>query len=284
MRFGILLNRLNHGAFIDAAQAADELGYESIWLGEHLVLPIRQDGEIPSTYPPIPATLPILDPMMCLASLAARTERIMLGTFVYLLNIRHPFVGARAAVTLDRLSGGRFIFGVGAGWLRSEYQAAGIDPATRAARLDEAVTVCRRLWQEDVVAHNGLYYPFESVAFEPKPLRKDIPIHFGGESERAFRRVGTSGDGWLGVHHSPVSAEQAIGQIMKAADDAGRNVANIEMTIVADPSSEDEVRAYRRAGVDRLIVSPWRRTPDALPSMAAFAERFMTSSKERSVP
>ena len=110
---------------------------------------------------------------------------------------------ARAFGTLDWVSGGRAVIGAGAGWLRSEWEALGIDPATRGARLDEAILVCRRLWTEESVAHEGPHFPFAEVAFEPKPVQQPIPIYVGGESAAALRRAGRLGDGWIGMGHRP---------------------------------------------------------------------------------
>src|SRR5262245_9477831 len=151
MRFGVSLGRLNPAFFAPVTEAADELGFDSVWLPEHLVLPVAMAGSPydvdagADAHPPVPPTTPIFDAATYLAFLAGRTRQLRLGTYVYLLGIRHPFISARAFATLDIVSGGRAELGAGAGWLKSEWDAVGLDFATRGRRLDEAIAVCRRL-------------------------------------------------------------------------------------------------------------------------------------------
>jgi probable F420-dependent oxidoreductase len=274
VRFGITFGQLNPRLWQEAAVAADELGFESLWLPEHLVFPMRVEGELVpgEEHPPVPPTIPIFDAVAYLSFLAARTERVRLGTFVYLLAIRHPFVGARAFATLDLLSGGRAICGVGAGWLRTEWEAAGLDPRTRGRRLDEAIEVCRRLWSEPVIEHHGDAFAFEPVAFEPKPTHGTVPIHVGGESAAALRRAGRVGDGWLGMAHTPASARARADEVRRHAAAAGRDPASVEITVMGDVAGPADVAAFAAAGVDRLIVVPWTSGREALVGMARFAE------------
>ena len=211
MRYGITFGQLNPAFWADAAHAADERGFESVWLPEHLVLPVAMAGQLVpgEEHPPIPPSTPVFDAPAWLSWLAATTTNVRLGTFVYLLAIRHPFVGARAFATLDVVSGGRAEVGVGAGWMTTEWDAVGLDPRTRGRRLDEAIDVVRRLWTEDVVEHHGELYDFGPVMFEPKPVQSPHPpIVIGGESERALRRAATRGDGWIGMFHTPASAAE----------------------------------------------------------------------------
>ena len=163
--------------------------------------------------------------------MAARTTSLRLGTYVYLLGLRHPFITARAFGTLDWVSGGRAVIGAGAGWLRAEWEALGIDPATRGARLDEAIGVCRRLWTEETVAHDGPHFPFAEVAFEPKPVQRPIPIFIGGESEPALRRAGRLGDGWIGMTHTPDSVAARWPSSRDEREQAGRLDLPFEVTV-----------------------------------------------------
>src|SRR5215211_334900 len=184
MDFGVGLGSVNPGLWLQVAEEADRLGYESVWVPEHLVIPVSAQGSPHhgAEHPPIPATVPVFDVMGVLCHLAARTERIKLGTNVYNIGLRHPFVTARAATTVDVLSGGRLAFGIGASWLREEWEAVGLDFDRRGARVDEAIEVCRRLWSEDVVEHSGEFFSFAPVAFEPKPVQRPGPaLHIGGD-------------------------------------------------------------------------------------------------------
>ena len=205
MKFAVTFGRMHPRLWAEAAEAADRLGFESAWLPEHLVLPVAMSGSphAGAAHPPVPPTTQLFDPASFLSFVAARTTSLRLGTYVYLLGLRHPFVTARAFATLDWVSGGRAVIGAGAGWLQEEWRALGIDPATRGARLDEAIEVCRRLWTEETVANDGPCFPFAEVAFEPKPVQQPIPILVGGESAPALRRAGRLGDGWIGMTHTP---------------------------------------------------------------------------------
>jgi probable F420-dependent oxidoreductase len=278
-KFAVTFGRMRPDIWLDAAVAADRLGFESVWLPEHLVLPLTMAGSpyAGAEHPPVPPHTPLFDPASLLSFVAARTSRIRLGTYVYLLGLRHPFVTARAFATLDWLSGGRAVIGAGAGWLRSEWEALGVDPDTRGSRFDEAIGVCRRLWTEETVSNEGPNFPFTDVAFEPKPVQRPIPIHVGGESVRALRRAGRLGDGFVGMAHTPGSAAALVAQLQEHRADAGRQDEPFEVTVGGACETADDVAAWESAGVDRLIVSPWRRSSEVLDAMSTFASRFLTA-------
>ena len=274
MKIGITFGQLNPAFFEEVAIEADRLGYESAWLPEHLVFPVRVEGQLVpgEDHPPVPPTVPIFDACSYLSFLAAKTEQIKLGTFVYLLGIRHPFVGARGFATLDVLSGGRAVCGVGAGWLTPEWDAVGIDPSTRGARLDEAIAVCRRLWTEPEISHDGPHFPFEPVAFEPKPVQPGgVPIHIGGESRRALRRAAERGDGWLGMQHTPETAAAQVTVLRGLTEAAGRDPSAVEVTVMGAVDGPDDVERFAAAGVDRLVVTPWRRSREAVDGLTRLA-------------
>lgn len=277
MKLGITFGQLNPGLWQEVAVEADALGYESVWLPEHLVFPLEISGQLISgeEHPPVPPTVPIFEPCSYLSFLAAKTERINLGTFVYLLGIRHPFTSARGFATLDVLSGGRALCGVGAGWLTTEWRAAGLDPSTRGARLDEAIEVVRKLWTEPTITHDGEYFPFEPVAFEPKPVQAGgPPILVGGESKRALRRAAEVGDGWLGMWHTPETAAERVATIRTLAEAAGRDPGEVEMTVMGEVTDDTPLDAWTAAGVDRLIVTPWARSREAVAGIQELAARI----------
>jgi probable F420-dependent oxidoreductase len=278
VKFGIGLGALNPAFFEEIAVEADRLGFESLWLPEHLVFPLDMSGSPHpgEDTPPVPPTTPVFDAFAMLSYLAGRTERIRLGTNVYLLALRHPFAAARAVQTLDIVSRGRAEVGVGAGWLRQEWRAAGLDPATRGRRLDEAIEVCRRLWTEPEVAHHGEFYDFEAVAFEPKPVqRPHPPIHVGGESEAALARAARLGDGWLGLAHDAASVAEPLRRLHALRAACGRSERPFEVIVGARAPSPDKVTALAAAGVTRLIVTPWRRSREALEGVRSFASQHL---------
>lgn len=277
MDFGITFGQLNPGVWEDVATEADRLGFESLWLPEHLVFPLEVRGELVpgEEHPPVPSSTPVYDAPSYLSYIAAKTGQIKLGTFVYLLGIRHPFVSARGFATLDVVSGGRAIVGVGAGWLVTEWEAAGLDPRTRGRRLDEAMAVCRRLWTDEVIEHDGEFFSFPPVMFEPKPVQQPHPpILVGGESDRALRRAATA-DGWIGMQHTPESARAQATRLEAHWRERDATAPRPTVTVMGAVKTPDDVEAYAAAGVDRLIVVPWRRSSEAVDGIRAFAGRFL---------
>ncbi|HVC70492.1 MAG TPA: TIGR03619 family F420-dependent LLM class oxidoreductase [Acidimicrobiales bacterium] len=277
MRYGIALGRMHPSMFTEAAIAADELGFESLWFPEHLVLPVAMAGSpfVGAEHPPVPPSTPVFDVFGYLGFLAGRTKAIRLGTHVYNLALRHPFVSARAVQTADLVSGGRLEVGVGAGWLEAEWRAAGLDFASRGARLDEALEVCRRLWTEPTVEHHGRFFDFDSVMFEPKPhQRPHPPVIVGGESAAALRRAARH-DGWIGLSHSPESVSRPVATLHALRRSPGADDGAFSVTVGGAVADDSDVDAYTAAGVDRLIVGPWARTGDVLDGLSTFARRFI---------
>lgn len=275
MKFGLALGRLNPGFFEEVTVAADRLGFESVWLPEHLVLPVQMSNSPHPghDHPPIPSNVPVFDCFAYLSYLAGRTERVRLGTHVYNLALRHPFVAARAVQTLDVVSRGRLELGIGASWLKEEWQAAGLDFHTRGRRLDEALEVCSRLWSEEVVEHHGTFFDFDPVMFEPKPIQKPWPpIHVGGESDAALRRAARVGDGWIGITHTLESVRRPLELLTKLRAEVGRSDLPFEVTLGGPVATRDDVARWEEAGVHRLIVAPWARSREAVEGMQRFAD------------
>lgn len=280
MKFAISLGMLNPRVWPDVTQEADRLGYDSVWLPEHLVFPALTEGSPfhGADHPPVPADVPVFDAFTYLGFLAGRTERIRFSTHVYNIGLRHPFVPARAVATLDIVSGGRAEFGIGASWLRAEWDAVGLDFDSRGRRVDEAIEVCRRLWTESVVEHHGEFFDFEPVMFEPKPVQQPYPpLIIGGDGPAALRRAATVGDGWVPMNHS---LEQIPPQAARLADlraAAGRD-GRVEITFGGTPADVGEVARYADAGVGRIIVRPWRRSSDAIEGLRRYAGEVVDPS------
>ncbi len=277
MKFGIHLGTVNARFWADTAQEADRLGFESLWIPEHVVVPLSATGSPHDAdgHSPIPSNVPIHDAMGVLCHLAARTAQIRLGTHVYNIGLRHPFLTARAATTVDVLSGGRLNLGIGASWLRAEWEALGLDFDTRGARVDEAITVCRRLWTEDVVEHHGAHFDFGATAFEPKPVQRPLALHIGGDGPAALRRAATVGTGWLPMNHSRADLPASVRRLGELAQAAGRT-STVEVTVTGDVTSPADVAAYAEAGVTRLIVRPWTSSREAIDGLRRFADLFLS--------
>lgn len=275
-KVGVSLGYLSPKVWPELVRAADALGFDSVWIPEHLVLPVEMAG---SPHPgevhsPVPSTIPIFDPWAYLAYLAGFTEKIRLGTFVYNLGLRHPFVAARAIQTVDVVSGGRAEIGIGAGWLAAEWKAVGLDFSTRGARLDEAIEVCRRLWSEPVVEHRGRFYEFAPVAFEPKPVQQPCPpIHIGGVSESAFRRAVTVGDGWIGMLTTPEELVVYVRRLGEIARESGRPQP-LQVTAGGSAKSVADLERWADAGLDRLLLTDLGSSSVAVAALKERAEEL----------
>ena len=275
MKYGVSLGRLNPVNWVEAVDEADRLGYESVWLPEHLVLPVEMTrSPFPGEeHPPVPPSTPVYDAFAYLSFFAGRTQRIRLATHVYNIGLRHPFTTARAVQTLDVISGGRVEFGIGASWLESEWVSVGLDFATRGRRVDEAIEVCQRLWSEEVVEHHGEFFDFGPVMFEPKPVQKPWPpIVVGGESKAALRRAARL-DGWVGMQHTYESAAQMVARLRELRAEAGWGHEPFDATIGAAVADKEDAQRWADAGVTRILVAPWRRSREAVDGLRTFAEK-----------
>jgi probable F420-dependent oxidoreductase len=279
LKFGISLLRVNPRLWGTVAQEAEFLGFESVWMSDHLVVPAELNEAEHSHQEKnlISPSTPVFDVMVYLAALAASTSTLRIGTYVYQLALRHPFVAARAITTLDIVSDGRLELGIGAGYISQEWVAAGLDFRRRGRLLDESLDICRRLWGDAVVEHDGAHYQFPPVAFEPKPVQKPHPpIHVGGESDAAIRRALAQGDGWIGRHHSPETAGPVLSRVTSAQAVAQRD-RRLEITFASIEGPAVNVDAWRALDVDRLIVAPWTRSGEAVAGMRAFAKAHLPS-------
>jgi probable F420-dependent oxidoreductase len=215
MKFAMAMAGLGARHYPEVAEAAEMNGFDSIWMPEHLIFPVEMTPNYsytPDGYPPMHSDTPAFDPWIVLGGVATRTRTIKLATGVFILPLRHPVQVARSIITLDRLSGGRVIAGIGVGWLPEEFEIVGQDFHNRGRRTDEMVALMRKLWTEDTIEFHGEFYDLPPVKFLPKPVNKQqgIPIIVGGTSPGALRRAGRLGDGW--IHHAQVHASVYSGE------------------------------------------------------------------------
>jgi probable F420-dependent oxidoreductase len=258
-------------AAVRIATLAERLGYDSLWTGEHVVVPSPRVA--PS---PMEPEEPILDPLIALAHLAAHTERIKLGTGVIILPQRNPLVLAKQVASLDVLSGGRLILGIGVAYLEPEMRAIGVPMEGRGARADEYLAAMRSLWEDEAPSFSGQYVNFEGVEANPRPVQRPLPVVVGGHTRAAHRRAARSADGWYGfLQGLRAMAEQR--ELMRTAiEETGRER---PLHVSVTPSrrlDEETVSAYADLGVDRLIVAP----PVGL-SAQALAEFVEANAPER---
>jgi probable F420-dependent oxidoreductase len=281
VKFGFPRFAVSPRRYAEVAQLVEAHGFESIWIPEHLVFPAKMPASYPYTsdgQPGVDPSTPLFDPWVALAYIAAGTERLRLGTQVFVLPLRHPIAVARTVVTLDRLSGGRVILGAGVGWLEEEFAAVGQSFHTRGRRTDEMIDVIRRLFREQAIEHHGEFFDFEAVRFEPKPLEPGgIPIEIGAASRTALERAGRLGDGWIeiGCRNFDELAER-LGMVTAARTKAGRDQLPFEVstgsTIVR---GLDEIRRAEALGVTRVIIGPDPGDgPLTIPVIEAWLDRF----------
>ena len=265
---------------VDVAVAAESLGFDSVWMGEHVISPDVIESRYPyhdadDDGPAFHSRLPFYDPYSALSFLAARTDQLKLVLSVSILPLHDPYHVARSVMTLDQFSGGRFVFGIGTGWLREEFEVVGAQWERRGARMDEMIELMQRLWSEPSVEFHGEFYDLPPSSMEPKPLTQPHPpLLFGGNSRVALRRTARVGDAWFGAGLDPEAAGAIVDDLRSLRAEAGRtDPVEISMNIVETPTPA-EVEAYAEAGVDRLVVRPWERGRDAVRGVTAFADAF----------
>ena len=234
------------------AQAAERAGLESVWTGEHVVLPDPQVA--PSPAPPL---FPMLHPSTVLAYLAGVTETLKLGTGIVLIAQRNPVVLAKEMASLDVLSGGRLILGVGAGYLEPEFRALGVPFAERGARTDEFIAAMRALWREDEPAFDGRFVGFANVQARPRPVQPGgPPIVVGGSSDAAIERAVRVGQGWYGFAMDVATARDCIERLNAVRSRWGRDSDLGDLEISVTPRgrlTRELVEQFADVGVQRLI-------------------------------
>lgn len=198
-------------ASIGTAKLAEDLGYASVWVSDHILVP----DTFGSTYGP-----DFLDPFVCLSFAAAETSRVKLGTTVVVVPLRSPFAQAKMLSSLDYLSNGRVIFGIGVGWDQEEFEALGVPYTERGAMTDEYLDIMRELWSSNAPAFDGHYHRFKGAAFSPKPVQQPIPIWVGGYGSAALRRATRVGAAWHPSEMPPEDIERSFETIRSGRDRA----------------------------------------------------------------
>jgi len=250
--------------------AAEERGFHSLWVAEHVVLfdqyaskyPYAADGRIPAA-----GESGILEPFTALSFLAATTETIRLGTGICLVPQRNPVYTAKEVAAIDWLSGGRFDFGVGVGWLEEEFRACNTPFDRRGARCVSYLRAMQRLWCDSVSSYEDEFYEIPACRAYPKPVQTPHPpIHFGGESDAALRRVAELGQGWYGFNLRPEQVPAHLARLDALLARRGRKRSELQISVSPyfQPVDFDAIRRYRDAGVEQVIVLALAGNRDAL--------------------
>ncbi|HXG18857.1 MAG TPA: LLM class F420-dependent oxidoreductase [Methylomirabilota bacterium] len=241
---------------IAAAEAAEALGYSTVWVIDHLIFPARLEGGY--AFNPLD---PILEPMTVLAALAMKTTRVKLGTAVLILPYRHPLYTGKVLATIDVLSGGRLVVGVGAGWLEQEFTALGQTITERGSRTNETIDILKALWTEDVPSYAGKHFQFSNIKFVPQPLQKPRPkILVGGMTTGALQRVARRGDGWIAMGKGPDDIQKPLETLRELTVKAGRTPEELQINMLplAAPSIEQVIKdmpRYSELGVQHIYLS-----------------------------
>ena len=280
MKIGVNMTLSSHSIDVAVlAQKAESLGFESLWLPEHPIIPVhvttRYQGSADGAIPPSMSDM--ADPFLGLARASAVTTAIKLGTGICLVPERNPLLLAKEIATLDRFSHGRFLFGIGAGWLQEETEIMGGDFAHRWSQTREAILAMKELWSKDEAEYHGTFYDFPPVRSAPKPVQQPHPpILLGGSARNVFQRVVAWGDGWMPTRATPAEVEKGRAVLDELATAAGRDPKSLDITVFGQASDPGMVQEFAAAGANRVIVRLANTTNnDALTELEQMAKQVL---------
>jgi probable F420-dependent oxidoreductase len=249
MNFGISTFVTDEGIASTAlARAIEERGFDSLFIAEHTHIPLSRKspwprgGELPRRY------YRTLDPFITLTAAAAATERLLLGTGVALVIERDPIITAKEVASLDLVSGGRVIFGIGVGWNREEMENHGTDPSIRGKLMDERIRAMIEMWTKDEPEFHGRYVDFDPIGIWPKPLQKPYPPIYVGGGRKAFERIAQFGDAWLANGLPPDKLEAMLAELREVAG------SDVPVSVFNASSEPEDLQAYAQLGVERVLL------------------------------
>ncbi len=274
-------------ALTAVATLAESLGFTSVWVTDHIAIPERSASAYPyreDGKPPWPPTIPYLDAFTALTWVGAVTRTVRLGTSVLVLPLRPPLIVAKAVATLDHLTDGRMLLGVGAGWLKEEFDLLGQSFQNRGRRMKEAIRVLKACWAGDPVHFEGEYYQLPPFGMDPKPRQGSrLPVLGGGESDAALRRVAEVCDGWHPLNLSPEQIQERLGRLREFADRAGRKLTDLLLTARPGQTvvlTRDLASRYEAMGIRLLVADLTYRQltlPEALTQVGHLAKALRLS-------
>jgi len=288
MKFGLAFASSiaqEHEDSLEVCRRADAAGFESLWGGEHVIMPTSIESPYPYTpdgkIPAEPET-PIPDPLIWLAFAAAAAPGLRLGTCILIVPQRNPLILAKELATLDRLSGGRVELGLGVGWMKEEFDALGVPWARRGARNDEYIEAMRALWAGPHAEFHGDFVDFAPVTCSPRPIQERIPVLVGGDSEAAISRAVRLADGYFPGEGDIDRLTGLIGRLRIASEKAGRDPAEIEVNAMFGAQMTDPVAGVeqlREAGVGRVMVPAFFFAgPGGLDRLSAFGDDVIATA------
>jgi probable F420-dependent oxidoreductase len=262
MKIGLTAYDIPATEFLDLAAAADEAGFSSLWLGEHVVLPIgyatehptkQQPGQQHHTGPIVSPDTELVDPLVQIGAAAAVTERIELATGIFILPLRHPLAVARSACTVQELARGRFVFGLGYGWLEEEFTVLDVPFAERVTRFEEGIEVLRSAWRSGEVKHEGRHFSISGVQVTKRAT--EIPVMLGGNGDRALRRAARLGDGWFSSGTPPLEESIRLrGELRRLRAESERAADPFTLVFRMEGADPATARRYEDEGFDEVLI------------------------------
>ncbi|MCW2498460.1 MAG: Luciferase-like monooxygenase [Frankiales bacterium] len=244
---------------LELSIAADRLGFDGLWLGEHLFHPAEYSSKHPSdgsaqhhTGPIVVPDTELVDPWVVFGAIAAATTHLRVATGIYLLPLRHPLLTARTVATAQELSGGRVVLGIGAGWLREEFDALDIAYAERMPRLEESVEVLRKAWAGGTFAHSGRHFCFPSLQVTAR--RVDVPLVLGGNGPKALARAARLGDGWFSSGTPSMESAVALRDALVREREQASRTEPFRCVFRVEDLDAQAVSRYGSEGIDDLVL------------------------------
>jgi probable F420-dependent oxidoreductase len=303
MDWGIHLHQLgrqvSRQSLIDYAQHADQLGFHSGWVSDHVAFPRSIASKYPysddGSFAP-PPEMPWLDPIGTMFFVAGCTEKLKLGTTVLILGYRPPVLTAKAIASLDVVSDGRVILGVGVGWMKEEFDVLGMPYDHRGKRADEQLELFHAFFRDAAPSYHGQFYDVPEVGFEPKPVQASVPIWVGGDTEPAYRRTARYGDAFHAAFQSLAEVEAGWQRVQELCAEQGRAPGSVRLSIrlYLDPEQSmpaaksiggspeqmlDTIGQWRAIGVDHILLDPV--APGGVNGRRVAMERFMLDVASR---
>ncbi len=261
---------------VGLAKLVESLGYESVWTFEHVIVPEDYQSKYPYDASGKMGADPdtnFIDPLIALTAIAANTTTLRLGTGVNILSQVNPLYMAKQAASLDMVSNGRFMLGVGIGWLREEFEALGVPFEKRGARFDDYVAAMRKVWSGEVVEHKSEFINWSGFKSYPLPTQNPMPVIMGGIKGKIHERIAKLGNGWYAPTTDIAELQGHFDKIKAECDKIGRDFSEIEITCMwPGVGGKESVQAFEDAGIHRLVVPLFALGADPAEGLAKLAE------------
>lgn len=282
MKFGLIpinIGVQSTAQIIGMAQLAEASGFESVWTFEHVIVPLDYESKYPYDKSGKMGATPetnFVDPFIALTTVAAHTKTLRLGTGVNILSQANPIYVAKQTASLDFVSGGRFMLGVGIGWLREEFEVVGTPFEKRGARFDDYVAAMRKVWSGDVVEHDSEFLNWHGFKSYPVPAQDPMPVVIGGVKGKIHERIARHGNGWYAPLGDPEELKMHLGKIEAECQKIGRDFSEIEITCMwPGTGGKDAVKIMEEAGCHRLVVPVFALGADPVEGVKRLAEEVI---------